>query len=132
MEAKLLKPSREAGFTLMEVMVALVILGVVMLGFQAAATGRLLQDVAGHDRRTVAAQLASERLRAVQLDPVYTELERRYAETRAAVPDFAGFRRSTRFETRVSGTAEYKVLTVTVEHDRLARPARRTLVIAAP
>jgi prepilin-type N-terminal cleavage/methylation domain-containing protein len=131
-EARLLTPPRrDAGFTLLEVLIAMVILSIMILGFQAAFAGRLLSTVNAEDRRTVALQLAAERVRAVQLDPVYTALETRYETTEATLPNFAGYRRATRVDRTTTG-GDYTTVTVTVTHPRLARPVTRTLVVAAP
>lgn len=122
----------DGGFTLLEVLIAMVILSVMVLGFQAAFTGRLLRDVDTEDRRTVAMQLAAERLRAAQLDPVYGALEARYAGTEATLSGYPGYRRTTRVVRTSTATLDYKTLTVTVEHPRMPRPVSRTLVVAAP
>jgi Tfp pilus assembly protein PilV len=115
----------------MEVLIAMVILSIMILGFQAAFAGRLLSTVHAEDRRTVALQLAAERVRAVQLDPVYTALETRYEAVEVSLPDFPGYGRSTRVDRTVAGGDMTRV-TVTVTHARLARPVTRTLVLAAP
>jgi prepilin-type N-terminal cleavage/methylation domain-containing protein len=139
-EARLLTPRRpgagftlmpNAGFTLMEVLIAMVILSIMILGFQAAFAGRLLSTVHAEDRRTVALQLAAERVRAVQLDPVYTALEARYEAVESSLPGFPGYGRSTRVDRTTAG-GDMTTVTVTVTHARLARPVTRTLVLAAP
>lgn len=132
MEEKLLTPRADAGFTLMEVLVAMVILGIVLIGFQAAATDRMIRDLSSTDRRTIALQLAVERLRAVQLDPVYPALEARYAGSEASLAGAPGFTRATAVTRTVNGLVEYKTVTVTVQHPQLSQPVKRTLIIAAP
>lgn len=126
------RPRADGGFTLLEVLIAMVILSIMILGFQAAFTGRLLRDVNTEDRRTVAMQLAAERLRAAQLDPVYGALETRYGATEANITNFPGYRRTTQVVRTQTTTLDYKTLTVTVEHPRMPRPVKRTLVVAAP
>jgi type IV pilus assembly protein PilV len=59
--ARELSPAREAGFSLIEVMIALVVLGIGMLGV-AAAQLRALQFAAESDNRTQAMYLAEEQL----------------------------------------------------------------------
>ena len=78
MENRVLTQRPDAGFTLMEVMVSMVILAIVLVGFQAAATQRLVGDLQVQDTRNAAVQLATDRIREVQLDPVYNELGTRY------------------------------------------------------
>ena len=129
MEARLLA-RRDAGFTLLEVMVSMVILGVLLLGFQAAFTGKLLRDVNTQDRRTVALQIAAERLRAVQLDPVYGQLEARYAADETLTGTHAGYRRVTTVQRTQNQQLDYKTVTVTVTHPRMAPAVRKTLVVA--
>jgi prepilin-type N-terminal cleavage/methylation domain-containing protein len=125
-------PRADGGFTLLEVLISMVILSIMILGFQAAFTGRLLRDVNTEDRRTVAMQLAAERLRAAQLDPVYGALEARYAATEATITSYPGYKRTTQVVRTLTATLDYKTLTVTVEHPRMPRPVKRTLVVAAP
>ena len=131
-EARLLTPRRpDAGFTLLEVLIAMVILSIMILGFQAAFAGRLLSTVNAEDRRTVALQLAAERVRAVQLDPVYTALEARYEAAEPTLANFPGYARSTRVD-RTTTDGDMTKVTVTVTHPRLPKPVVRTLVVAAP
>lgn len=110
----------------------MVILGIALLGLQAAMTDRLINDVGLQDRRTVALQLAADRLGSVQADPVYGELERRYAGTETEVEDFRGYRRETDIRRTSRDGVDYKTVTVTVSHRLLREPVSRTLVIAAP
>lgn len=132
-EARLLTPGRpDAGFTLLEVLISMVILSIMILGFQAAFAGRLLSTVHAEDRRTVALQLAVERVRAVQLDPVYTALETRYETVEATLANFPGYARSTRVDRTVNTAGDLTTVTVTVTHPRLQKPVTRTLVVAAP
>ena len=132
-EARVLTPRRlDAGFTLMEVLIAMVILSIMILGFQAAFAGRLLTTVNAEDRRSVALQLAVERVRAVQLDPVYTALETRYEATESSLTNFPGYGRATRVDRIVNTSGDLTTVTVTVTHPRLAKPVTRTLVLAAP
>jgi len=110
----------------------MVILSIMILGFQAAFAGRLLSTVNAEDRRTVALQLAAERVRAVQLDPVYSALETRYETTEATLANFPGYARSTRVDRTVNTSGDVTKVTVTVTHPRLSRSVTRTLVLAAP
>jgi prepilin-type N-terminal cleavage/methylation domain-containing protein len=135
METNLLRRRRrrgDEGFTLVEAMVSLVILGIVLIGFQAAAAERMVGDLQRNDKRTVALQLAVDRLRAVQLDPVYGSLSARYAGTETSLANFPGYTRATVVSRTVSGRVDFTTVTVTVQHAQLARPIKRTLVIAAP
>ena len=138
METRLLSagPGRhrldERGFTLLEAMISLVILAVVLISFQAIAADRMLGDMRVNDRRTVALQLAVDRLRAVQLDPVYGQIASRYAGSESSLSGFPGYTRATVVQRTISGRVDYTTVTVTVQHAQLTRPVKRTLVLAAP
>ncbi len=123
----------ERGFTLIEVMVALVILAVVLLGL-GAATGTLVSRVSNSGRKEVALELAQDRLTRVQIDPVYDSLEARYASTGDTVPGHPGYTMSTDIvHWGGSGQAEdYKVVTVQVDAPGLAGPVARTGTVGAP
>jgi prepilin-type N-terminal cleavage/methylation domain-containing protein len=125
--------SSSAGFTLLEVMVALVILGFVVLGAQASMTALMVRDVGWQEVRGRATQLAMDRVHAIQADPVYATLATRYAATEASLPGAPGFSRTTRFTaTRFPDGTEYQTVTVTVTAPRMTRPVSRTTVIASP
>jgi prepilin-type N-terminal cleavage/methylation domain-containing protein len=121
------------GFTLLEVLVALVILGFVIMGAQAAMTASMVRGVGWQETRGRATQLAMDRLHAIQADPVYATLSTRYTATETAIPGAAGFRRETRFlATRLADGNEYLMVTVTVTGPRLPQPVSRTTAIASP
>lgn len=133
MENRVLERRADAGFTLLEVMISMVILGFVLVGFQAAATQRLVGDLQLQDTRNVAVQLAADRIRAVQLDPVYNELFNRYNGTENPVAGYPGFKRVTLVSQTLVGTLDYTTVTVTVSRATgLKAPIFRTVVIAAP
>lgn len=123
---------RRAGFTLVEVLIAMVILGIVLLGAQAALTDRLARDVGQQDKRTLAIQLAMNRLQALQLDPVYNALTTTYGGTESAPDNQAGFRRTTTVRRMVQDSADFTMVTVTVVHAALPEPVSRSLTIGAP
>ena len=123
----------DGGFTLLEVLVALVILGFVVMGAQAAMTATMVRDVGWQEVRGRATQLAMDRLHAIQADPVYATLAARYTGTETALPGAAGFRRETRFQaTRFADGNEYLMVTVTVTAPRMTRAVSRTTAIASP
>lgn len=124
--------TREDGFTLAEVLIAMVILAVVMVGMQAALTQRLTGDLRLQDMRSAAIHLAADRLRTVQLDPVYGSLDSRYEATETSITDYPGYQRVTQVTHTVLDGNDYVNVTVKVTHPRLAQPITRSLVIAAP
>lgn len=127
-------PARgRGGFTLLEVLIAMVILGFVILGVQAAMTDRMVRDLGWQENRLRANQLALDRIHAVQADPVYATLSARYAGTESSIPGAAGFTRTTTFTTtQLDVGNSYLTVTVTVVAPRLPRPVSRTVVIASP
>ncbi|HEX7242448.1 MAG TPA: prepilin-type N-terminal cleavage/methylation domain-containing protein [Longimicrobiaceae bacterium] len=124
------------GFTLLEVLIAIVILGICLLGVQAAVTDRFVRDIGGHDRQAVAAQLVEDRIQAIQLDPVYATLETRYEGSDSTIPGFPGFTRTTEIvqvrSVTPRGVVDYRKATVTVRSRNLARPVSRTITVGAP
>jgi prepilin-type N-terminal cleavage/methylation domain-containing protein len=121
------------GFTLLEVLIALVILGFVILGAQATLTGRMVSDVGVQEVRSRATQLAMDRLHLIQADPAYATLPDRYAGTETSLPGAPGFTRITSFSvTPLAGGQEYRTVTVTVTAPRLPRSVARTVIIASP
>ena len=118
------------GFTLLEVLVAMVILGFVILGAQASITAMMVRDVGWQDQRARATQMAMDRIHLIQTDPVYTSLVTTYQETGTQV---GGFIRATRFtSTAFADGTQYLTVTVTFTGGQLRAPVSRTTVIASP
>jgi Tfp pilus assembly protein PilV len=124
----------EAGVTLIELTMALLILSVVLLGMGAFAV-QFAQTVTRSESRTVAVELAAQRLAEVRADPNYDGLEATYATTE---PTIAGFPRYTRQTTvrRTGGpaplTVDYKTVTVSITAPGLRNPVTLTAVVAPP
>jgi prepilin-type N-terminal cleavage/methylation domain-containing protein len=116
------------GFTLIEVLVAMVILGFAVLGVQASITDRFVRDVSREDQRAAAQQLAADRLTSIQNDPQYTEIVSRYEGAEDSVPGFPAYRRST----VVNEGTGHLVVSVQVVTPTLRDTVSRTLVIGAP
>jgi prepilin-type N-terminal cleavage/methylation domain-containing protein len=132
MENRVLARRAEAGFTLVEVLISMVILGIVLVGFQAAATRRLVGDLQVQDTRNAAVQLAADRIRVVQVDPVYTDLSARYAGTETSISGYPGFKRVTTIVRTQTSTQDYTTVTVQVTRPGLTLSVYRNVVIAAP
>ncbi len=121
--------------TLIEVVVALTILAVVLLGM-----GRFAFNFSRTERqseaRTVAVELASQRLAAIRSTPNYAGLEATFAGTESAIAGFPGYARTTVIVhtggPRPTYTNDYKTVTVTVSSPALAAPVSETVVVAAP
>ena len=128
------RPTRTAGFTLVETMVAVLVLTIALLGL-----GRFVSDfIQGTTQstiETVAVNVAREQIEAVRGDPVYATLETRYAGVTGGVPGYAAMRRTTTFRhvgPPAAAGQNYKTVTVVVTDPALRRPVTMTLSIAAP
>lgn len=121
----------QRGFTLIEVLVALVILTVAIMGI-ASATGQFMHVVATSDRQTAAIQLAEDRIELIQMDPNYGGLDTTYSATESSFPTLPGFTRATTI-VRITGSGQdHKKITVTVNGPGLRAPVNRTVTRAAP
>ncbi|HYW11625.1 MAG TPA: prepilin-type N-terminal cleavage/methylation domain-containing protein [Longimicrobium sp.] len=119
------------GFTLLEVLVALVILSFVVLGAQASITALMVRDVSWQEQRSRATQIAMDRVHAIQSDPVYGSIKDTYEEEGTEIE--GGYLRDTHFAvTDFADGTEYLTVTVTVGGRNLPRPVTRTTVIASP
>jgi prepilin-type N-terminal cleavage/methylation domain-containing protein len=121
----------ERGFTLIEVVVAIAILGGVALTI-GAATGKLVHTT-GDDRiATQAAAAAEAQLALVQVWPEYATIDSAFAGTANNTPMTGWTRVTSVVRTGGSGQAnDYKKITVTVTGPGLTAPVTRTLTIAA-
>ena len=123
------------GVTLIEVMIAVVILSVVLLGM-----GRYLVDfsraVRRSEARTIAINLAAQRISEIRASPNYSGLETNYALAESSIPGFTGFTRATTIAhvggARPTYTNDYKTVTVVVNSTGLTTPVTKTIVVAAP
>jgi prepilin-type N-terminal cleavage/methylation domain-containing protein len=123
----------ERGFTLIEVMMALVIMTAVLLAM-GGVTASFVHQVAVADRNTAALQLADARIEAIQTDPYYAGLDTAYAGTESDFPTLPGYTRTTTI-LAVGGAGQavnYKKVTVTVAGPGLAQPVARTITVGAP
>lgn len=124
-----------AGFTVVEVLLALLLLSFMVMGFQ-AATGEIIHYAAQSDRQVVAVQLVEDRLDMIHMDTEYSTLQARYAEVQTVLPACPTMRRTTRVvRTRAShatGLLDYTTITVTIDSGSLREPVSRTIVVAAP
>ena len=134
MEAGVLMGLR-SGFTIVEVLLALLLLSFVVLGFQ-AATGEIIHYAGQSDRGLAAVQLAEDRLELIRLDPDYEMLESRYEAVESTLPSHPGLTRTTVIARTVDSTAtgllDYLRITVSVDGAGLRSPVARTVVVAAP
>lgn len=120
------------GFTVVEVIVALVILSAAVLGLAGTATS-LTMAAASAEIRAQALNAAQDRIARIDADPNYDDLED-YEGTENGVPA-SGFTRITDVThvTRTNPTPlDYKVITVVVTSSILPEPVELRTAIAAP
>jgi prepilin-type N-terminal cleavage/methylation domain-containing protein len=121
------------GFTLIEVMLAVVILGIVLAGI-ARYNGQFLHTVSTSTVRTVAAEVARERISLADMDPSYTTLAATWAGDSTGFPGYARMRRLTTVS-RVTGNnppRDYTVITVRVSEPTMGQAIDVTTVVAQP
>lgn len=123
---------KERGFTLIEVALAVAILGIVAAALM-SATARMIRGVTSDRDRTVAAASAEARLAMARQWPAYASLEATYAGAEANTP-LPGWTRTTTI-VRTGGANQandFKRITVAVTGPSLATPVARTIAVAAP
>jgi len=125
----------ERGVTLIEVIIAMVILTVVLLGMGSFAV-RFTRTVQQSDARTIAVALASQRISEVRSSPNYSGLEAAFNGTEATIAGFTGYARTTQIVLtggpRPTNNQNYKTVTVSVVAPGLPNPIRKTVIVAAP
>ena len=123
------------GFSLIETLVALVLLGVVVLGIQGTTAGMITQTTRSNVA-ILAMQLAEDRIDLIRMDPQFDSLVARYTGTETDIPYWAGFTRSTELAARRDSTAngitEWVKVTVVVNGPGLSSPLLRSVTIGAP
>jgi general secretion pathway protein I len=121
---------RSRGFTLIEVMIALVILTIAALSLM-QVTARMIRSVTDDRTRTLAAASADARIAEVRAWPTYATLESKYAGTETNTPATGLSRVTTIVRTGgVSQPNDYKRVTVTVSGTGLTSSITRTVTIA--
>lgn len=121
------------GFTMVEVIVALVILSVAVLGLAGSAT-QLTTSAANAEVRAQATYAAQDRIGLIEMDGRYALLDSLYEGVESDIPA-SGFTRTTTVEhvsTTSPDTLDYRVVTVAVAGPGLTAPVERTLMVAAP
>ncbi len=124
--------TRRNGFTLIEVLIAVVILGIAALSLM-RVTSRMIRSVTDDRTRTLASASADARIARVRAWPTYSTLEATFAVTESNTP-VTGLTRVTTI-TRTGGVGQpndYKRVTVTVSGSQLTSNVSRTVTIAPP
>jgi len=122
------------GFTLIEVLIAMVILTIVSVGL-AKFVGTFLHTVGTSTAKTVATAVAQEHLEIIRADPNYTGLVGTYnGNTVVGFPGYPSMTRTTRV-VRTTGNnprRDYTRVTVQVSEPTMGTPINVTIVVAAP
>jgi len=122
------------GFTMVEMIISLVILGVAILGLT-STTARLARVAVEAETKALALQAVEDRLSRVRLHPVYQQLDSLFSESGATIPNLPDFTRSTSL-TRIIEPGEregkyidFTRITVTVNGPGLVEPISRTVAV---
>ncbi|MEO7986473.1 MAG: prepilin-type N-terminal cleavage/methylation domain-containing protein [Gemmatimonadales bacterium] len=123
--------SNRGGFTLVEVMIAIFILGSIVLTMAASASRYL--SVATKNRQRVQANAAAEaQIALVRVSPTYDSLTVRFDSTTANMPAQGYTRVTSVVRTGTGTTSDITKVTVTITGPLLATPVKRSISIAAP
>ena len=126
-----MKRNRQAGLTLVEVMIAIFILGSIVLTMAASASKYL--SVATKNRQRIQASAAAEaQIALVRVSPVYDSLTVKFDSTKSNTPAPGYTRVTSVVRTGAGTTADITRVTVTVTGPLLATPVKRSITIAAP
>lgn len=125
----------QRGVTLIEVIIAMVILTVVLLAMGSFAVN-FTRGVRQSDARTIAVNLADQRLSEIRSSPNYSNLEATFVATEATIAGFPRYTRVTQI-VRTGGPLplnpnDYKTVTVTVTAPGITNPIKKTIIVAAP
>ncbi len=120
---------RRSGMTLIEVMIALVILTGALLGMGKFITS-FSHATSDGALSSVASDLVLDRLETIKGSTSYAALDA-YAVTESAITGFAGYKRVTQVARTLDGTQDYKAITVTVSNPGLTTPVKKSTIIAA-
>jgi prepilin-type N-terminal cleavage/methylation domain-containing protein len=126
------RPARR-GFTLVEVVVSLVILGGVFLGLALFVSN--MAHASSYSRlQDTAEDLVADRLEMIKSATDYSAIDSMFTATEGTIPGDPGFSRQTIVD-HVGGqpadSVDYKLVTVIVTNPVLPQPVRKTTAIAA-
>jgi len=123
------------GFSLIEVIVALVLLAIVVLGIQGMTAG-VVTATTRSTADVLAMQLAEDRIDLIRMDPQFGTIQTRYTGTDTAITGWPGYSRTTsitqRRDSSSTGIIEWLKITVTVSGPGIRAPVSRTVTIGAP
>ncbi|HEU4631937.1 MAG TPA: prepilin-type N-terminal cleavage/methylation domain-containing protein [Gemmatimonadaceae bacterium] len=120
---------RRQGMTLLEVLIAVVILATVLVGL-AGYLAQFTRDLNKNALRNTASDIVTNRLEFLKSVTSYAALDD-FIETGAAVPGQPNFRRTTQVVRITNVATDYKRVTVTVTHPALAGESIRKSTVVA-
>ncbi|MHB1862541.1 MAG: type IV pilus modification PilV family protein [Gemmatimonadaceae bacterium] len=123
------------GFTLIEVVIALLILGMALLGL-ALFVSRMAHAATFSRLLGTANELAADRIETIKSATTYSTLDTRFAGTETSISGLgnSGFTRQTIIRHIGGGTSDsldYRIVTVIVTNPAMTDTIRKTTVIAA-
>jgi prepilin-type N-terminal cleavage/methylation domain-containing protein len=121
---------RRQGFTLVEVLIAVVMLGIVTLALM-STTNRMIRHVSDDRVETVAVAAAEARTAQIRQWPSYTTLDSAFAGTETDTP-LPGWTRTTTMVRITSQSNDFRRITVRVTGPGMPAPVSRSISIAAP
>ncbi len=124
----------DAGFTMVEVVIALVILATAVLGLAASAS-RLATSAATAELQALALEGVEDRLARVRLDPRYGGLDTLYAGVDVDLFGVEGLTRTTtvvHVQQSMPVALDYKRVSVSVTGPLITPPVSRQIIVAAP
>ena len=123
------------GFTIIEMIVALVILTFGILGFGVSA-GYMLGISADAGVRAEALQAVEGRMSQIVSDPRYGSLESLYEGTQTNLPGLEGCSMNTSIKqtktTKNGRITDYKTVTIRIVGPGLSEAVSRTMIVGAP
>jgi prepilin-type N-terminal cleavage/methylation domain-containing protein len=125
----------QRGMTLVEIIIALTILATVLLGMGQFAFN-FTRVERQSEARTIAVNLADQRLSEIRSSPNYSGMETNFVGTESSIAGFTGYQRVTAIThtggPRPTFTNDFKTITVTVTSQALKAPVTKTVVVASP
>ncbi len=124
------------GFTLVEMIIALLILTTAVLGIGASA-GSMAQTAGTAEVDALALQAVEDKISSIMLDPRYQWLDSLYAGSESTIVGLDQYTRDTdvtRYQLTGTGgrMIDYTRITVTVDGPGTAESVARSLVLGAP